>query len=258
MITVIELVNAALYELDAIPGDLAELEVVIDDNPNARTIRVEAAWAGEYVPARFDGPLAGPAEWEHVEGDDATTWDGVSDPAEIIADTFGFIDADVWQDQEPSATIYLPAAAVDVLLAEYLGQGPDDSLVSLFDPASFPRNRVSDMDYREWADAMHKVVASEPPKGRRIGGFNSPRLAPPVNATFSAGMWAGVELGKAIGAAARLDDKLQALGHEPLFLWMTVPRVFTVDTVHPGFAAKIGSAYAAAGKLADAWRSTTD
>jgi hypothetical protein len=71
-------------------------------------------------------------------------------------------------------------------------------------------------------------------------------------------MWAGVELGKAIGAAARLDDKLQALGHEPLFLWMTVPRVFTVDTVHPGFAAKIGSAYAAAGKLADAWRSTTD
>ena len=257
MITVIELVNEALYELDAIPGDLAELEVIIDDNPNARTIRVEAAWAGGYVPARLDGPLAGPAEWDHVEGDDAATWDGVSDPARVIEDTFGFIDDEIWRDQEPSATIYLPAAAVDALLAEYLRRGQDDALVALFDPASFPRNRVSDLDYREWADAMHKVAASEPPKGRRTGGSNSPRLAPPVNAAFSAGMWAGVELGKAIGAATRLDYKMHDLGHEPLFLWLTVPRVFTVDTTPPGFAAKLGAAYAAPGKLADARRGTT-
>lgn len=257
MFTIIELINEALFELDAIPGDLAELEVVIDDNPNARTIRVEAEWASAYTPARADGPHAGPAEWEYSEGEDTATWDGVANPAEVIADTFGFIDAEIWRDQEPSATVYLPAAAVDAILAAYVELGDDDSPVTLFDPMTFPRNRVPNLDYREWATAMHKLAEAEPPRPRRAGGFGSARVAPTTNAAFTAGMWAGVELGKAIAAAARLDREMEARGHKPVFMWLSVPCTITPGTIAPGFAAKLGAAYAAVGKLADARRGTT-
>lgn len=249
MRTIQDIIAEALYEADAIPGDLAELNVEIDTTPGASTIKVEAEWAGAYVPARRYGRLAGPAEWEEEQGEDTAEWDGETNPAEIIADLFGFIDDDVWRDQEPLATIYLPAAAVDHILGWYAALGYSDEPVVMFDDNRLP-HAAAVADYYEWHSAMRKVIAARPPAPARAHNGDNPHRAPtPGCSAFTAGMWAGVDLAEALTAAARLDANLAANGHPPAFVWLTTPRALTADDVAPGFAARLEAAYGAVALL---------
>lgn len=234
MQTIDTILTEALYELDAIPGGTSELEVIIDAAPDAREIKIQAMWYGDMIPATRYGNLAGPAEYREIEGEDATEWDGETPPELVLEDLFGFIDDDVWADQEPDVSIFLPAAAADALLAAYLDQGNDDAPVVMFSPGAFPADTPS-LDYREWRDAMNAVANAQPPR-------STYRHKATPNAAFTAGLWAGVELGKAIAAAARLDATLEANGHPAAFTWLTTPQIVTVDTVKPGFSARLVAA----------------